>query len=125
MPAVVLGLGIGLFTLLLLWSLAILVCIFTFHSRGWLSLSGFVLATIVTLLLASLPTELSSDHLSVDSGVTLSQLPPPLYDPLYVWRLVLTVFVLLSTGASVFAAITLHYNQPLLAKPQRHLVVYR
>ena len=65
--ATVLGLGPGLFTLVLLWSLVILVCLVFMRARRSLALSAVAGAAIFTLLLSRIPIK-AADHVEDDDG---------------------------------------------------------
>ncbi|KAF0310873.1 Transmembrane protein 218 [Amphibalanus amphitrite] len=104
----VLGLGPGLFTLVLLWSLVILVCLVFMRARRTLALSSVAAAAIFTFLLSRMPIK-AADHVDTDDG--------RIVDPLYVWRLVLVVLLFLAAAGGGAAVLLLHFNERVLAKP--------
>ena len=65
--ATVLGLGPGLFMLVLLWSLVILICLVFMRARRALALSSVAGAAIFTFLLSRVPIK-AADHVEEDTG---------------------------------------------------------
>ncbi|XP_037072799.1 transmembrane protein 218-like [Pollicipes pollicipes] len=108
--ATVLGLGPGLFTLVLLWSCVILAVILFFHARRSVALSVVAAAASFTFLLSRIPVKSAYEEV-VDDGRVV--------DPLYVWRLVLLVLVALAAIGGGVMVLVLHFNECVLAKPLR------
>ena len=65
--ATVLGLGPGLFTLVLVWSFVILICLVFMRARRSLALWAVAGAAVFTFLLSRVPIK-AQDHAEEDDG---------------------------------------------------------
>lgn len=102
----VLGVGIGVFLLILLWTAILLVCLLFCRTRTTTTVICVTLALLITGLLAVIPktrTELTESKV---------------VDRLFIWRMSLVVILGVSFLGSLALLVT-HWMEPIYATPLR------
>jgi len=60
-PMLILGIGIGLFVVILIWVVALLACFLSAHCKKNVGLYAVILASVLTLILFVIPKEENQD----------------------------------------------------------------
>lgn len=109
------GVGAGFFTLALLWSFTLLVCLLFAKAQGALQYAGvgaFLLSGLVTVIFAVLPRE---PKVSTDEQTAV------VYDYTIIYRYLLISGCLLFLLIGLGAYLTTHIMEPVYAKSLRRL----
>ncbi|XP_022321509.1 transmembrane protein 218-like [Crassostrea virginica] len=113
--ALVLGVGVGFFTLALLWAFTLLVCLMFAKAQGALQYAGlgaFLVSGLVTLILIVLPRE---PKVSTDEQTAV------IYDYTIIYRYLLMSGCLLFLLIGLFAYLGTHVMEPIYAKSLRRI----
>lgn len=104
----ILGIGIGLFILILIWTLTIGSCIIVSKTKGfsYIASSSFVASCFITVLLIWIPREPPSYDPKSDIRI---------YDSLFIWRIILIIIMTLSC-LFAFSNVLSHWMEPIFAK---------
>lgn len=109
------GVGAGFFTLALLWSFTLLICLLFAKAQGALQYAGvgaFLVSGLVTVILAVLPRE---PKVSTDEQTAV------VYDYTIIYRYLLISGCLLFLLIGLGAYLTMHIMEPVYAKSLRRL----
>lgn len=115
MSARVLGVGVGLFLVILVWAIAILVCFISSRSKGGAQYTGLGscgLAFLITLVLIFVPRVPDDVH-----DKTPAETITKIYDELFIWRIFLVVFLAASALAALGLMLGFYWMEPVYAKP--------
>ncbi|XP_048774627.1 transmembrane protein 218-like [Ostrea edulis] len=113
--ALVLGVGAGFFTLALLWSFSLLICILFAKAQGGLQYAGLgaiLLSGLVTVILVVLPRE---PKVSTEEQIAV------VYDYTIIYRYLLMSGCLLFLLIGLGAYFGTHIMEPVYAKSLRRL----
>ena len=111
----VLGIGLGLFFLILLWSFAFVGILAFSRYSSVTSAILFSLASLITTVALALPRseayELTAEEIAAK--------PKVLYDVPFIWRTILTVILGICLVSSGFSSLLKHAMEQVYAEPIR------
>ncbi|XP_056400234.1 transmembrane protein 218 [Hyla sarda] len=113
MASTVLGVGTGVFVIAVIWVVTLLTCVLLSRAAGtarFLSLSLFLLAVIVTLILIFFPR--ASETPSPEKEVQI-------VDTFFIGRYVLLSLISAIFLGSLFLSVVYYILEPVYAKPLR------
>jgi len=102
MTTLVFGTGVGTFILLAVWSAALLLCFISLRTNRNVGPVAVSIALLVMVVLLLIPRGPQTSLPAVNK----------IYDNLFIWRVLLAVFLGISTLGSVVAFITLVLMEP-------------
>ncbi|GAB6027438.1 hypothetical protein CHUAL_001701 [Chamberlinius hualienensis] len=111
----ILGIGLGLFIALLLWTLTLFVYVILWRSKGvasYMKLVCFAVASTVTLLLTFIPKS---------QEVTTSVEELQVYDGSFIGRVTLVVVMGIFALLGCILMVLLQWSQPIYATPLKPL----
>ncbi|XP_063226412.1 transmembrane protein 218-like [Bacillus rossius redtenbacheri] len=114
MPTRVLGVGVGLFIVILLWVTAAILCCISLRTQKYIGVAAIILATIVSLILICIPRESENEAIFETEGLV------KIYDTLFVWRVTLVILLGLSSVAAFLSFLFLYLMEPRSAKALAH-----
>ncbi|PSN41697.1 hypothetical protein C0J52_20746 [Blattella germanica] len=102
MGTTILGVGVGLFIIIAIWTIAILLCIISHRTKKNIGSVTVAIAVLITLALIFIPRE--------------SEIPKKVvykvYDKLFVWRISLVILLGLSSIGGLLVFIVSHLMEP-------------
>lgn len=111
----VLGVGLGVFIVLLLWTASLLICFVFWKSKGPASFVGFgfsSVALLITIVLLFIPKAPETSQVTSETKV---------YDDLYIGRIILVIIMGVFAVTSFALLIFNHWMQASYATPLKQV----
>lgn len=95
MTNLILGIGTGLFLILTLWAIAIITFLISLRIEKKIGFVVMLIISFSTIILFSIPRASEKPNINENR----------LYDQLFIWRIILVIFLLISTIIGILAYI--------------------